>query len=362
MDSDLLGRKEETHNMKKQMNKIAGLGLTAIMVFALTACSSGDSGKADTGSEGGEKRILTFAQHNSQESLNGQTTQTFADYVNENSDTLEIDVYYNGELGGIQEAVEGVSMGTIDITASSFAQLATLHQDMEVFSMPYLVTSGEDNQKLMDMENNEVLQEILEAFEASSGLKAIGTNASYEARELTANRAIYKPEDLSGLKIRSITNDVYTMTVEGLGGTPVPIDWTETPTALSTGTVEGQENPYSTLVDYQLWDVQKYIMETNHIYDSSLYIVGQELWDSFTDEEKEVIQEAVKQANEFQFETQKKNQEENRKICEENGMEIITEEDGLDIQAFKDNTDELKNKRYAKYQDYFDRLDEYLGY
>ena len=105
--------------------------------------------------------LLTYAQHNSKESTNGQATQVFADYVNENSDTLQIDVYYNGELGGIQEAVEGVAMGTIDATASSFAQLSSLYTEMELFSIPYLVKNGEDNKKLMDMANNDVLREIL---------------------------------------------------------------------------------------------------------------------------------------------------------------------------------------------------------
>lgn len=309
-----------------------------------------------------EARVLTLAQHNSKESTNGQATQVFVDYVNEHSDTIQIEPYYNGELGGIQEAVEGVVMGTIDLTHSSFAQLSSLYQDMEIFSIPYLVKNGEDNKKLMDMENNPVLSEILEGFQAASGLTCFGTSASYEARQLTCNFEVKTPDDLSGHKIRSITNDVYTLAVEGLGGTPVPIDWTETPTALSTGTVEGQENPYSTLVSYQLWDCQKYVMETNHIYDSSVGIISNSLWDSLSEEDQQVLKDAQKAMADWSYNTQKDNQEEYRQTCKDNGMTIITAEDGLDIDAFKSRTDELKSKKYEKYQDYFTRLDEYLGY
>lgn len=309
-----------------------------------------------------EARVLTLAQHNSKESTNGQATQVFVDYVNEHSDTIQIEPYYNGELGGIQEAVEGVVMGTIDITHSSFAQLSSLYQDMEIFSIPYLVKNGEDNKKLMDMENNPVLSEILENFQAASGLTCFGTSASYEARQLTCNFEVKTPDDLAGHKIRSITNDVYTLAVEGLGGTPVPIDWTETPTALSTGTVEGQENPYSTLVSYQLWDCQKYVMETNHIYDSSVGIVSNSLWESLSEEDQQVLKDAQKAMADWSYNTQKDNQEEYRQTCMDNGMTIITAEDGLDIDAFKSRTDELKSKKYEKYQDYFTRLDEYLGY
>lgn len=76
----------------------------------------------------------------------------------------------------------------------------------------------------MDAENNKVLSEILDAFQEASGLTCFGTSASYEARQLTCNFEVYSPDDLEGHKIRSITNDVYTLAVEGLGGTPVPID------------------------------------------------------------------------------------------------------------------------------------------
>ncbi len=309
-----------------------------------------------------EAKVLTLAQHNSKESTNGQATQVFVDYVNEHSDTIQIEPYYNGELGGIQEAVEGVVMGTIDITHSSFAQLSSLYQDMEIFSIPYLVKNGEDNKKLMDVENNKVLSEILDAFQEASGLTCFGTSASYEARQLTCNFEVYSPDDLEGHKIRSITNDVYTLAVEGLGGTPVPIDWTETPTALSTGTVEGQENPYSTLVSYQLWDCQKYVMETNHIYDSAVGVINNSLWDSLSEEDQQVLKDAQKAMADWTYTSQQENQEEYRKTCEENGMTIITEEDGLDIDAFKERTDKLKSEKYSKYQEYFDRLDEYFGY
>lgn len=368
--------KESTTKSMKKFGVSAVALSTALLVgcgsAASSSASSAASVTADSASSASEaqadstaasgKRVLTYAQHNSKDSTNGQTTQVFADYINEHSDTMEVDVYYNGELGGIQEAVEGVAMGTIDMTASSFASLSSLYADMEVFSMPYLVKSGEDNLKLMDLENNETLKEIIGGFEQASGLKVFGVQASYEARQLTANFEVHSPDDLKGHKIRSITNDVYTMAVEGLGGTPVPIDWTETPTALSTGTVEGQENPYSTLVSCQMWDVQKYVMETNHIFDSSVSVVSQDLWDELTTDEQQVLVDANAAMQEYSYKTQKENQDAYRQECIDNGMTVVTEAEGLDIDAFKSNTDTLKSARYAKYQAYFDALDAYLGY
>ena len=123
------------------MKKFVALLLALIMVFALCACgntaTTPDSAAASSPTTTDEakaagRKILVMNQHNSKESTNGQFTQYFVDYVNNNSDTLWIDVYYNGELGGIQETLEGAIMGTIDIGGCSFAQLATFYPEMEV--------------------------------------------------------------------------------------------------------------------------------------------------------------------------------------------------------------------------------------
>ena len=86
--------------MKNKLAKTLLVGMTVISCLGMSTTVMADA------------QVLTLAQHNSKESTNGQATQVFVDYVNENSDTIQIQPYYNGELGGIQEAVEGVVMGT----------------------------------------------------------------------------------------------------------------------------------------------------------------------------------------------------------------------------------------------------------
>lgn len=103
-------------------------------------------------------------------------------------------------------------------------------------------------------------------------------------------------------------------------------------------------------------------METNHIYDSAVGVINNSLWDSLSEEDQQVLKDAQKAMADWTYTSQQENQEEYRKTCEENGMTIITEEDGLDIDAFKERTDKLKSEKYSKYQEYFDRLDEYFGY
>lgn len=307
------------------------------------------------------RKILISNQHNSKESTNGQFTQCFVDYVNEHSDTLWIDVYYNGELGGIQETLEGAIMGTIDLGGCSTAQMATFYPDMEVWSMPYLYTDPADGAKIVDLEKNTLMAEMLETCNEVSGVTIYGLTYSVDARQLTCKFPVYSPADLKGQKIRCITNPVYTMCIQGMGGTPVPIDWTETIAALTTGTVVGQENPYATLASYQMWDCQDYVMETNHLFDLGIQYICTDTWNSLTDAEKQVLRDGTAAMQAYQDEVLTANKEEYKKTLVENGMTIITAEDGLDVDAFKAGVDALKEKNYPQYADYFAYIADYLA-
>lgn len=370
------------------MKKFLAMLLALTMVFALCACGQTAAPAAteapaaeepaadDPATEAPEevtvpttvdeakaqgRKIIVMNQHNSKESTNGQFTQHFVDYVNENSTTMFVDVYYNGELGGIQETLEGAIMGTLDIGGCSFAQLATFYPDMEVWSMPYMYTDPYDGAKIVDLEKNTLLAEMVEECNEISGMTIFALTYSIDARQLTCNFPVYSPSDLNGQKIRCITNPVYTMCIQGMGGTPVPIDWTETIAALTTGTVVGQENPYATLASYQMWDCQDYVMETNHMFDFGVSYICTDTWNSLTEEEQQILRDAAASQQEFQNGVIEVNKEEYKALLVENGMTIITEEEGLDLEAFKAGVDALKATQYPQYEEYFAFINEYLA-
>lgn len=367
------------------MKKFLAIFLMLAMIFALCACGQAEESApaeetateapaeeaaeqtdsavpatADEAKAQGRK-VLVMNQHNSKESTNGMFTQCFVDYVNENSDTLYVDVYYNGELGGIQETLEGAIMGTIDIGGCSFAQLATFYPDMEVWSMPYLYTDPMDGAKIVDLEKNTLLAEMIEECNEISGMTIFALTYSIDARQLTCNFPVYSPDDLAGQKIRCITNPVYTMCIEGMGGTPVPIDWTETISALTTGTVVGQENPYATLASYQMWDCQKYVMETNHMFDFGVSYICTDTWNSLTEDEQQILRDATAAQQEYQNEILSTNIEDYKQQLVDNGMTIITADDGLDVEAFKAGVDKLKYEDYPQYADYYTFIEDYLA-
>lgn len=344
------------------MKKALALILALCMVFALCAVSaSADAPASAEEAKAQGKKILVQSNHNTKESLNGEFNEVFVNYVNENSDTLYIDAYYNGELGGIQETLEGAIMGTLDLGGCSFAQLATFYPEMEVWSMPYMYTDPYDGAKIVDLEKNELLAKMVNECNDASGVTCFAFTYSIDARQLTANFPVKSPADLSGHKIRCITNPVYTMCITGMGGTPVPIDWTETIAALTTGTVEGQENPYGTLASYQMWDCQKYVMETNHLFDFGVYYCCTDTWNALTAEEQQVLKDGFAALQKYQDEVLSKNIENYKAQLVENGMTIITKEDGLDVDAFKSAVDALKVETYPQYAEYIEYINNYLA-
>lgn len=388
------------------MKKVLALLLALAMVFALAACggsgtnnNSGGNDSSNSNSGGGSstndsstndsstndsntgdssneevsvpttvaeaqaqgRQVIVMNNHNSKESSNGQFTQCFVDYVNETSKTLYIDVYYNGELGGIQETLEGAIMGTIDLGGCSFAQLASFYPDIEVWSMPYLYTDPYEGAKIVDLEKNTLLADMIDECNESAGITIFALTYSIDARQLTCNFPVYSPADLAGEKIRCITNPVYTMCIQGMGGTPVPIDWTETIAALSSGTVVGEENPYATLVSYQLWDCQDYVMETNHLFDFGVSYICTDTWNTLSAEDQQILRDGVAAQQALQNQVLEEGKEEYKQTLVENGMTIITADDGLDLDAFKAGVDALKETQYPQYADYFAFIDDYLA-
>ena len=343
------------------MKKFLALILAMCMVFAMCAVSaSADAPASAEEAKAQGRRVIIQNNHNTKESSNGEFNEVLVQYVNEHSDTLYIDAYYNGELGGIQETLEGAAMGTIDMGGCSFAQLASFYPDMEVWSMPYTYTDPYDGAKIIDLEKNTLLAEMIEKCNELSGVTSVAFTYSIDARQLTANFPVKSPDDLKGHKIRCITNPVYTMCIEGMGGTPVPIDWVDTIAALTTGTVEGQENPYATLYSYQMWDCQKYVMETNHLFDFGVTYLATDTWNSLTEEEQQCIRDGVAAMQEYQNAVLSEKKDFYKEELQKNGMTIITKEDGLDVDAFKAGVDALKAERYPQYAEYFAFINDYL--
>ena len=112
----------------------------------------------------------------------------------------------------------------------------------------------------------------------------------------TSKKEIHSPEDVQGLKIRAVPNTMSLAVVTGLGGKPTPVPWTETFQALRQGIVDGQENPIPVLYAAKLYEVQKYLIKTNHQCNSLPFVIRESKWSKISPEDQKLFMQAASEA------------------------------------------------------------------
>ncbi len=256
------------------------------------------------------------------ESPLGKTATKFADLVKEKSNgSVVIDVYPASQLGNEKDIIDGVEMGTIHFTLAGTAEWAKRVKAMKIFEAPFVFR---DRQHLIDFYHSPAGQEVIGKLTAKSGVRSLGF-LYYGTRDVTTGKIPAKtPDDLKGAKLRCPDQPLYVQTVKAMGANPTPMAFSEVYLALQQGTVDGQENPPTTIVNMKFYEVQKYLIKTGHI------IAGVMLWtkDSFfsglpADVQKvlsEAADEAMAWGNDYAF---KQEDDYMKKLGSEYGMTII---------------------------------------
>jgi tripartite ATP-independent transporter DctP family solute receptor len=261
-----------------------------------------------------------------------QGAQKFADLVAEKSGgTIKVEVYPSSQLGNQRDLVEGLTLGTLDLTMTSTAVLGNFHPQVAVFDLPFIFRDREHAFKALDTVGMEIAKDLEE-----KGMKVL---AYYEngVRNMTNNiRPIRVPEDMKGLKIRVMEQPIYIAMMKALGANPTPMAFGELFTALQKGVIDGQENPAAHIYTKRFFEVQKYISLTEHTYSAEPLVVSMITWNKLTPEQQTIIQEAAKEACDWQ--RQLAIDLENGywdKIRESGKSEIITD---VDKEAFREAT------------------------
>ncbi|MCC9623949.1 TRAP transporter substrate-binding protein [Thalassospira sp. MA62] len=299
---------------------------------------------------------LSYGHMNSPTSIVGMQADWLAEEVAKNTNgAVKIDVYPSSQLGKIQELAEGVSMGSIALSHNTAGAISSLYEDFGVLDTPYLYRDYDHLMKVVDIASP-VMTHLNEGLIENTGMRVLYA-FYFGTRQLTANMAVKTPADLSGVKIRAIPSPVYLTAVEGLGAAPVPVDWSEVPTALATGIVQGQENPVNVAVDHKLYEVQSHMMLTGHISAAEIVVINEDLWQSFPDDIKKGIATAAETVREKASKMILDQESSDLETLKEAGMTIIGPDDGLDVAAFRSSVEKLVHERFDdKYGTYFEEI------
>lgn len=301
-----------TVNLKKRLSlKTTVLGLAAVMTMGL---SSHTVMAKDI-----NPHIIRFGYGLADSSPSGHAVRFFADEVGKLSDgKMKVKTYGNGSLGSDEQMQNALIGGSQEITFVSTAPLAGMVKGFGVFDLPFLF----DNEKVADaVLDGPAGQKLLDALPAKGLIGLLYWENGF--RNITNSRhPISKMEDIKGIKLRVMQNEVALAVFNGLGANAIPMPFTELFTALETKTVDGQENPLSTIKTSKFYEVQPNLTISNHVYTPFVLLASKRWWDGLTADEQGVIKQAAKTSQAYQRKISREADSESLKFIEDHGVKV----------------------------------------
>jgi len=250
------------------------------------------------------------------------------------NDEVTLTVYPASQLGGVAEMVDGIKMGSISMGHHDFASLARLVPEVAVFNAPFIYRDGEHALKATDPATSPALQAINEKLIAQ-GVRIIGRIYRGD-RQISSNFPVKSPADLVGKPFRAVPLELWVSMVKGFGAIPTPVEVAELPTALMTGVVVGQENPLTMIASNNLNEVQSHIAMTGHMRAVLAVFVNEEVWQGLTEEQRAAITKVLDEEAKKSLQLAQEGEAQLVEELKGRGMTIITEADGLDVNAFRE--------------------------
>ena len=244
--------------------------------------------------------VLKLAHHNPIDGAYDVSIKYFATLVNEKTDgKVVIDIYPAAQLGGERDVLEGLKLGTIDMTLNTSALIMNLTPEFGLLDLPFLFEDYEHARASLEGEGGQMLADKLLN---DHGIRMLASWCSGFRVMLTTEKEIKTLEDFKGLKMRAPETPVYIDMFLALGASPTPIPFGEVYTALQTGVVEGVEVAAEPIYTSKFHEVGKYITKTNHIFSTMCPLINEAKFQSLPDDIQEAILEAIKEATDFEWE------------------------------------------------------------
>ncbi|XID91878.1 TRAP transporter substrate-binding protein [Paenibacillaceae bacterium WGS1546] len=339
----------------RRNKKTWALFMTVMMavVFALAGCGANGAAPSQSapepGSESdsaetpaaaaGEKIEIQLATTEPEDHNVTAGAAKFKELIEEKSGgRITVKLYPNLQLGSLREQAEMTQMGSIQMTTSPLSTVSSFVADLAVMELPFLFDNEEQMWSILDAE---VGRQTLATLESSgSGLTGIGLWGGGYKQMTTNARPIATPDDLAGLKIRVIPSDALIAQYKAWGANPTPIDFAELYSALQQGTVDGQENPLTTILSKKLNEVQKYLTISNHAYQYHVFMANADWFNGLSEKDRQLIAEAEYEARVYSRNLNMERAASNLEELEAQGMQVntLTQEA---VDAFRGKSAEL---------------------
>ncbi|KAB3532129.1 TRAP transporter substrate-binding protein [Alkaliphilus pronyensis] len=237
---------------------------------------------------------------------------------------VDVELFPGGSLGGSADIFNGVQDGSIEMCVNIYPPFAQFSDAFLLYNLPYLFSSKEVAFEFLD---SDLAKDIASKIE-DKGFKQLAVfDGGY--RNVSNNQGPVKhPNDLKGLKIRTLDNPVQIDYFKGYGANPTPLPYGDIYVGLQTKTIDGQENSFSNIASMKFNEVQNYVTDTRHAFDPVGMFINTGVFESYPDDIKQIIEEAALSTQNFNIDLAVQLENESiEKIKETTEITYLTEEE-----------------------------------
>ena len=250
---------------------------------------------------------------------------------------LQIKIFPDGQLGTEREVLELLQIGSVALTKVSAASMSNFAPEYQVCGIPYLFR---DSEHLFDVLEGKVGQELLEGG-VEYLLRGLCFYDAGSRSFYSKKRPVETPEDLNGMKIRVMNDQMSVDMVNTLGGSATPMAYGELYTALQQNVVDGAENNIPSFVTSNHYEVCKYYTFDEHTMVPDVVVVGTKFWNLLSDDEKEWLKSAASESVEKQKEYWQETVKENMEVLKKAKVKFIYPDKNLFLSKSRPVMDRL---------------------
>lgn len=260
--------------------------------------------------------------------------EKFKEIVESRGD-FEVKIFHSASLGTESELLQQIRMNSIQMGVITDGPFDTLVPEVRVISYPFLFDSFEKVDRVLD---GPAGQELLRRLE-KAGFKGLAFSENGFRNLTNSRRPIHSAQDLAGLKIRVMESLLHKELWRLLGANPTPMGW-PIYTELQQGTIDAQENPLSVIYNYRLFEVQKYLSLTSHVYSSHIDVANLKWFEGLSESDRHIVMQSMREAAQFQRAWSRRNEADFLNKLKAAGMVV---DEHPDLESFRSRVHQLKD-------------------
>jgi len=268
---------------------------------------------------------------------------------------VEIQVFANSQLGGVNEMVDGVRSGAISMAHHDFGSLGRIVPNTAVFNTPFMYRDPDHAMRATDPALSPALREINQELVQKGNMRIVA--ALFQGtRQLTSKEKVLSVKDMQGKKYRGVPIKLWSSMLTGMGAVATPVEVSELATALATGLVVGQENPLPNIFNLKLYEVQKYVMLTGHMQSILSVFVNEGVWQKIPAADRKILESTMIEVGKKTLDWDRETSAKYRKDLEGRGMIFVEQKDGLDVEGFRKSVLAQVNKDFPEWGKYIEQI------